>query len=201
MEFHKKLQELRKGKGLTQEQLAERLYVSRTAISKWESGRGYPNIESLKAIAKFFSVTVDEILSSDEVLTIAEADSRQKETHLRDLLYGLLDLCVLMLFFLPIFAQKTGETIQSVSLIMLDGVQPYLKIAYCILVVSTSVTGVLMLLLQNCQAAIWVKSKRIISLLLGAALLLLFMISLQAYASVFVFALLAVKVLMVVNWR
>ena len=38
--------------GLTQEELAEALYVSRTAISKWESGRGYPNIESLKAISK-----------------------------------------------------------------------------------------------------------------------------------------------------
>lgn len=56
MEFHEKLQELRKQKGLTQDQLAEKLYVSRTAVSKWESGRGYPNIESLKAISKYFGV-------------------------------------------------------------------------------------------------------------------------------------------------
>ena len=53
MEFHEKLQELRKDRGLTQEELAEALFVSRTAISKWESGRGYPNIESLKEISKF----------------------------------------------------------------------------------------------------------------------------------------------------
>ena len=72
MEFNEKLQELRKNKGLTQEELAEALYVSRTAISKWESGRGYPSIDSLKEIAKYFSVTIDEILSSDEVLSIAE---------------------------------------------------------------------------------------------------------------------------------
>ena len=90
MEFNEKLQELRKQKGLTQEELSEKLYVSRTAISKWESGRGYPNIESLKAIAKFFSVTVDELLSTDEVLTIAEEDSKRKEKHFRDLMYGLL---------------------------------------------------------------------------------------------------------------
>ena len=56
MEFCEKLQELRKKRRLTQEELAEQLYVSRTAISKWESGRGYPSIDSLKAIAKYFSV-------------------------------------------------------------------------------------------------------------------------------------------------
>ena len=84
MEFHEKLQVLRKQKGLTQEELAEALFVSRTAISKWESGRGYPNIDSLKAIATFFSVTIDELLSSEEVLTIAENDGKQKEAHLRD---------------------------------------------------------------------------------------------------------------------
>ena len=55
MEFNEKLQELRKQRGLTREELAEGLYVSRTAVSKWESGRGVPNIESLKAISKFFS--------------------------------------------------------------------------------------------------------------------------------------------------
>ena len=53
MEFNEKLQELRKNKNLTQEQLAEMSFVSRTAISKWESGRGYPSIDSLKEISNF----------------------------------------------------------------------------------------------------------------------------------------------------
>ena len=57
MEFHEKLQELRKQKELTQEELAEALYVSRTAISKWESGRGYPSIDSLKAISNYLSIS------------------------------------------------------------------------------------------------------------------------------------------------
>ena len=199
MEFNQKLQELRKQKGLTQEELAEKLYVSRTAISKWESGRGYPNIESLKAIAKFFSVTVDELLSTDEVLTIAEEDSKQKEKLFRDLMFGLLDLCVALLLFLPFFANKTEKAVQSVSLIALDGVQPYLKIAYLAVVISMIVMGVLTLALQNVKTAAWVKSKTTISLILGAIAVLVFIISSQPYAAVFAFALLVIKALMLIK--
>ena len=199
MEFNEKLQELRKQKGLTQEELAASLYVSRTAISKWESGRGYPNIESLKAIAKFFSVTVDELLSTDEVLTIAEEDGKRKEKHLRDLMYGLLDICIALLLFLPFFAEDTDGIIQSVSLIALDGVQAYLKIAYLAVVIGTTVMGVLTLTLQNCQATAWVKSKTTASLALGAILVLLLMISSQPYAAVFAFVLLTIKALMLIK--
>ena len=201
MEFNEKLQELRKQRGLTQEELAEKLYVSRTAISKWESGRGYPNIESLKAIAKFFSVTVDELLSSGEVLTIAEEDNKRKEKHFRDLMYGLLDICIAMLLFLPFFAQKADGTVQGVSLIALDGVQPYLKAAYFAVVISMIVMGILTLALQNCQWVAWVKSKTMISLILCAIAVLVFMISSQPYAAVFAFALLAIKALMLIKRR
>ena len=199
MEFNEKLQELRKQKGLTQEALAEKLYVSRTAISKWESGRGYPNIESLKAIAKFFSVTVDELLSSDEVLTIAEEDNKRNETHFRDLMYGLLDLGIAMLLFLPFFAERADGIIQSVSLIALEGVQPYLKIAYFAVVILMIIMGILMLALQNCQWVAWIKSKATVSLILGAVAVLVFMISSQPYAAVFAFVLLAMKAVMLIK--
>ena len=199
MEFNEKIQELRKQKGLTQEELAEKLYVSRTAISKWESGRGYPNIESLKAIAKFFSVTVDELLSTDEVLTIAEEDNKRKEKRFRDLIYGLLDLSIAMLLFLPFFAEKADGTIQSVSLITLGCVQLYLKITYLVAAIAMTVMGILTLALQNCQAMAWVKSKTTVSLTLGAILVLLFMISSQPYAAVFAFVLLTIKALMLIK--
>lgn len=106
MELSEKLQELRKEKGLTQEELAEALFVSRTAISKWESGRGVPNIESLKAISKFFSVSIDELLSGEEILKIADEDNKQKEKHTRDLVFGLLDCSLIMFLFLPLRPQK-----------------------------------------------------------------------------------------------
>ena len=78
MEFNEKLQELRRLKGLTQEELASKLHVTRGAVSKWESKRGYPNIDSLKDIARFFSVTVDELPSADEAISIAEENENEK---------------------------------------------------------------------------------------------------------------------------
>ena len=199
MDFNEKLQELRKLRGLTQEELAASLYVSRTAISKWESGRGYPNIESLKAIAKFFSVTVDNLISTKEVLTIAVEDGKRKENHLRDLIYGLLDLCIALLLFLPFFAEKTDGIIKSVSLLALRGVQPYLKAAYLAVVAIMIVMGILTLALQTCQATAWVKSKTAVSLSLGALSVLLFIISSQPYAAVYAFVLLTIKALILIK--
>ena len=104
MELSVKLQELRKKKGLTQEELAEAIFVSRTAVSKWESGRGYPSIDSLKSIAKFFSVSIDELLSGDELLIAAEEEQSNTKGRYRDLVFGLLDVSVALLFFLLFFA-------------------------------------------------------------------------------------------------
>ena len=70
MEFNEKLQELRKSRSLTQEELAEVLFVSRTAISKWEQGRGYPSLDSLKEISRFFSVSIDELICSEEIISV-----------------------------------------------------------------------------------------------------------------------------------
>ena len=199
MEFHEKLQELRKQKGLTQEELADSLYVSRTAVSKWESGRGYPNIESLKAIAKFFSVTVDMLLSGEEVLSIAEDDCRRKENYFCDFVYGLLDLSMVMLLFLPFFASKVNGDIQSVSLLVLFDVQPYLKTVYFVSVIGMTLLGIIALALQNCYVTVWLKYKRMISLLCGMLSVLLFVISLQPYAAVFSFLLLVIKALMLIK--
>ena len=62
MDFGEKLKALRTERGLTQEQLAARLYVSRTAVSKWETGGGSPILDSLQAVARLFDVSVDALL-------------------------------------------------------------------------------------------------------------------------------------------
>ena len=82
MEFGEKLQELRKSRGLTQQELAEALYVSRTAISKWESGRGYPSIDSLKEISGFFSVSIDDLLSGEKLVSLAKKENQSNIRHI-----------------------------------------------------------------------------------------------------------------------
>ena len=193
MEFSEKLQELRKQKGLTQDQLAQKLYVSRTAISKWESGRGYPNIESLKEIAKFFSVTVDQLLSGEEVLSIAQEDHKQRTSHLRDLVFGLLDISVAMFFFLPFFGQNVGAELQEVSILALTGISAYLKTAYLATVIATILMGVLTLALQNWQGAFWLRSKSTFSLGLSVLGVLMFIFSRQPYAAALLFIFLVIK--------
>lgn len=200
MDFNEKLQELRKQKNLTQEELAEALYVSRTAISKWESGRGYPNIDSLKAISKYFSVSLDELLSGDEIITIAEKDNKKKEKYFRDMVFGLLDCSIAMFLFLPFFGQEVDGLIQEVSLLSLIEIEPYIKIPYLIIVFGLVIWGILGLALQNCTSKMWVQNKDKVSLALSVTGALFFMLSRQPYASMFTFLFLVIKALMLIKW-
>ena len=192
MEFHEKLQQLRKQRGLTQEELAAELFVSRTAISKWESGRGYPSIDSLKAISGFFSVSIDTLLSGDEVLTLAREEQRQRDTRFRDLVFGLLDCGSAMLLVLPLFGQASGTGVQAVSLLALTGVRGYLRSAYAALVLASVALGIRNLL---CRGRGWAGA----SLGLGVLGVFLFLMSRQPYAAGFSFVFLLFKGLTLKN--
>ena len=68
MIFSEKLQLIRKSKGMTQEDLAEKLAVSRQAVAKWESGQVYPDISNLIQISNLFNVTVDYLVRDQECM-------------------------------------------------------------------------------------------------------------------------------------
>ncbi len=194
MELNEKLQELRKNKGLTQEELAQCLFVSRAAVSKWESGRGYPNIDSLKAIAEFYGITVDSLLSGDELLCIVREESREKEKRSRDTVYGLLDIGAVLLWLLPFFRQGAEGAVQAVSLSVMN-TAGYLKVTYFAAVIALALWGVLTLAVGNFHF----KGKKNISLILSALAAVLFIVGLQPYAAVFVLAFLAIKVIILIK--
>ena len=62
MNFSENFQLIRKNKGMTQEELAEKLDISRQAVAKWESGQAYPDISNLIQISNLFNVTVDYLV-------------------------------------------------------------------------------------------------------------------------------------------
>lgn len=201
MNFSEKLQSLRKNKRLTQEDLAEKLFVSRAAISKWESGRGYPNIDSLKSIADFFEVTVDELLSSNELINIATEEQNEKEKFFKNLVFGLLDISFILLFFLPFFRGEVIEgIIKSVSLLALTCVKTYLKVIYYIFILLMPCIGVFMLASQNINVCFVNKFKMSISIVINLVLSLILIIGLQPYAAVFSLTILVIKAFVLKKW-
>ncbi|MCM1493826.1 MAG: helix-turn-helix domain-containing protein [Muribaculaceae bacterium] len=79
MNFSEKLKEIRKKEGISQEQLAEKIGVSRQAITKWETGKGLPDVENMVIIAEIFKTTIDELLT-DSVAKAAPAAVYTSET-------------------------------------------------------------------------------------------------------------------------
>jgi transcriptional regulator with XRE-family HTH domain len=76
MNFCEKLQMIRKSNNLSQEQLAEKLNVSRQAVSKWESGQGYPEIDKLIHLSNIFEISLDELLKKETI------DNNAKSTNI-----------------------------------------------------------------------------------------------------------------------
>lgn len=199
MEFNEKLQELRKSRGLTQDELAEKLYVSRTAISKWESGKGYPSIDSLKAISQFFSVSLDTLLSSNEAIQLAEESEKKVERRFCDLVFGLLDICMALLLFLPLFASRKDGAVESVSLTDLAQVQAYTKALILAVVIGSAIFGIATLAMQGVNHKIWIRAKMLVSLMFSIVSVLVLILCLHPYAAAFAFVLLVVKALMLIK--
>ena len=199
MEFHENLQALRKQRGLTQEELAAELFVSRTAISKWESGRGYPSIDSLKAISRFFGVSIDGLLSGEEVLDLAQEDQKRSGARLRDQVFGLLDCGAGLLLFLPVFGQQTGDQVRAVNLFSLFPSRPWLGGLFLCAIVLTAGLGCAILALQGWEHPRWSTLKSTLSLVLSAFGVLLFLLARQPYAGAFFLFFLLIKVFFLVK--
>ena len=193
MEFCEKLQELRKSRGLTQEELAEALYVSRTAVSKWESGRGYPSIDSLKEISKYFSVTIDELLSTDKLLSIAEKENRANLRGMCDLLFGLLDVFAIVLIVLPLYPNVVDGFVYSVNLFSYTQTTLLNRLLFWILIVFLVVVGIIKLILTKLDLQRHNKIATSASMLISTLSVLLFAITRESYAVAVVFLLFAMK--------
>jgi transcriptional regulator with XRE-family HTH domain len=192
MEFNEKLQELRKSRGLTQEELAEALFVSRTAVSKWESGRGYPNLESLKQISRYFAVSIDELICPEEILSAAEDEKKESLDRVLSLLCGALDLLPGLLLFLPVFGNGR-ETPSSVSMFAITGLSAWIKPVFAALIALTVLNGLCGVVISHLDKPVWNRHRLVTGLALSVAGTALFIMTRQPYAGILSLTILVIK--------
>ena len=199
MEFGEKIQKLRNQNKWTQEQLAEKLYVSRTAVSKWESGKGYPNIDSLKDIAKLFNKTIDELLSSEEIIDIAKKENTSNIKRTNNLIYGLLDIISILFIFLPLYSHKTENFIYSVSLISTNDISNIIKVSYIVILSILSLIGIAEIILNFIDNKKIQRVVNVISLIVESISILFFAISRQTYLTAIIFIILIIKIAVIIK--
>ncbi len=192
MEFNEKLQELRKSRGLTQEELAEALFVSRTAVSKWESGRGYPNIDSLKELSRFFSVTIDELICPEEILSAAENEKKEFVSQSLSFLCGSLDMFQAALLFIPVFGNGPAYP-ASVSLFSLTGINPWIKIVFAAVIGAAALNGVIEAAVRSIGRPVLSRRALTAGMVMSIAACAVFVLSRQPYAGLMSFAVLVIK--------
>lgn len=201
MEFHEKLQELRKSRGLTQEELAEALFVSRTAISKWESGRGYPSIDSLKEIAGFFSVTIDELLSGEKLLSIAEKENQSNMQNLCSMLAGVIDLFYFLLIVLPLYPKSMDGFISSVNLIAYTETTAFNRLVYWGMFLLLIVIGIIEIVLVQLKITRAHKMKLAASMSLSIFAVLFLALTGETYATALAFLLFILKAFLYIKGK
>ena len=192
MEFNEKLQELRKNRSLTQEELADALFVSRTAISKWESGRGYPSLDSLKQISRYFSVSIDELICPEEIISAAEEEKKASVDRIFTLTCGTLDILLALLLFLPVFGNGTDKP-TSVSLFTLTGINPWIKTVFAAVITLTVLNGICCVIISHLDHPVWDRHRLATGMVLSIVSSAIFVLTRQPYAGITSLAVLVVK--------
>ena len=199
MEFNEKLVQLRKSRNMTQDELAEALYVSRAAVSKWESGRGLPSIDSLKDIAKFFSVSIDELLSGEKLLSLAEKENSSNTRKICDIIFGVADLLSFVLFVLPLYPSTIEGFVYSVSLLSYTETSKINIAVYWVLFALLVLSGAVKLIFAKLKAEKCSKASGYVSLVVSMVTVLFLALTREAYALVVVFLLFVIKVTVFIN--
>lgn len=193
MEFGEKLQELRKSRSLTQQELAEQLYVSRAAVSKWESGRGCPSIESIKDISRFFDVSIDNLLSGEKLLVLAERENKACRIKICDYIFGAADLFYFFLVLLPLYPHSLDGVVYSVNLLSYTEDAPVKGVLYLTAFVFLIICGAIKIIITKTVTEKSGKAFMCFSLIINILIVILLALSRETYATVLVFSLLTVK--------
>ncbi len=109
MEFGKKLKKLRTEQGMSQQQLADAIYVSRSAVAKWENGLGIPSEESREALVNYFEVPVEYFLIENPEAVIIEKNRALKRFSLSSVVGAIIIIALLWMVFAPATDEPAEE--------------------------------------------------------------------------------------------
>ena len=190
MELSEKIQRLRKEHNLTQEQLAEQLFVSRTAVSKWETGRGMPSMESLQMIARLFNITLDDLLRAEEVITIAENENKENISRFASLIDGIFNTTAIVGLLLPLYKEELNSVFYSVPLYQYEG---WLAILYWVFPIAMAICGIIQIIMNKSEREKIKRSVNAIGVILNACAVFILILGGQPYPAVMFFTLLLIK--------
>ena len=196
MELSKKIKQIRNDNKLTQEQFAEKMLVSRTAVSKWENGTCYPSIDSLRYMSQIFNVSLDKLLSSEEILEIAKTENQSNISKYNSLLFCLLDIVRIIFVFLPLYSYKTNDFIYSVSLLNSNDLGSTLKIIFVLIFITFLILGITELIF-NYKGNNGLINK--ISIFLDMISIFVLLFTKQPYVIALMFVIFIIKIIMLAN--
>lgn len=107
MELPTQIRERRTAAGMSQEQLAGRVYVSRQTISNWETGKTYPDVESLLLLSEVFDVPIDTLVKGD--VAVMNEKLAEESRRMRALVFGVALCCALMITAAPAVGTVAGD--------------------------------------------------------------------------------------------
>ena len=164
-----------------------------------QEGRGYPNIESLKEISSFFSVSIDDLLSGEKLLFIAEKENKSNIQSMCDLLVGIIDIFYSMLIILPLYPNKIDGFIYSVNLLAYVEVESLNRLIYWSMFVFIMTIGVVKIFLTKFRVEAKHKMVTSISMISGILIVLFLALAREAYAVIVAFLLLIIKGIFIIK--
>ena len=195
MEVNKKIQKLRKENNLTQDQLAERLGVSKIYVARIENGKILPSVKDIKNIARILDVNVSDLTSFDDLIFAAESDNYNKLDRKTTLFFAILDILSISFIFMPFYVKNNN----AMTLIELKPLSSLLYIAYLVLLIVSFIVGVLEIIFSANNKKNKLKNVKIISVVVYAFSILIFALSKQSYITAFLFLFLMIKILFLLN--
>ena len=129
MEIGRKLKEARQMSGLTQENVAEKLNVSRQTMSNWETGKFYPDILYVLQLSDLYQVSLDELLKGDErMIQHLENSTNVVKSNQKILLAFICNICLLFLFFIFISPISKSYLLTLLAVALVVGTTGYILV-------------------------------------------------------------------------